>query len=239
MNFTFERLLPEQRRLLFALDKNEPYAAHKIGYLRGDFGRDGDEFYTTWTDFNAQLKCGYFKDILDELVAELRGDFALSLLKNRKQMAAICSKHPDNRLTEHWNTETFGFYLKKSRYQFFVMCYPGVGDYNFYVHCFTEDPKLDELFTNLERQLRILDRTLSAMGIEDVRLWFDDELVLQAEDDDGNRWAGAEFYNFVTNECLCFTPEMTLSPGQYIEPDLLNQYILLSVANGIIPEQKK
>lgn len=80
---------------------------------------------------------------------------------------------------------------------------------------------------------------LSAMRIDNIRLWFDDGLVLQAEDDDGNHWSGAEFYNFVTNECLCFTPEMTLSPGQYVEPPLLDQYILLSVANGVIPGQKK
>ena len=113
MNFTSEQLLPEQRRLLFALDKNDPYASNKIGYLRGDFGKDGNEFYSTWFDSNVQLKCSHFKDILDELIIELRGDFELSLLKNRKKMADICSKHPDNRLTEYWNTETFGFYLKK------------------------------------------------------------------------------------------------------------------------------
>ncbi len=238
MKFTIEQLLHEQHRLLFSLDKNDPYASNKIGYLRGDFGKDGDEFYSTWFDCNAQLKCGYFKDILDDLVTELRGDFALSLLKNRKQMAAICSKYPDNRLTEHWSSQAFGFYLKKAHYQFFVMCYVGVGDYNFYIHCFTENPQRDELFTKVEMQLGILDRMLSAMRIDDIRLWFDDELVLQAEDDDGNHWSGVEFYNFVTNECLCFTSEMKLSPGQYIEPNLLDQYILLSVANGVIPGQK-
>lgn len=81
MNFTSEQLLPEQRRLLFALDKNDPYASNKIGYLRGDFGKDGNEFYSTWFDSNVQLKCSHFKDILDELITELRGDFELSLLK--------------------------------------------------------------------------------------------------------------------------------------------------------------
>lgn len=237
MNFTSEQLLPEQRRLLFALDKNDPYASNKIGYLRGDFGKDDNEFYSTWFDSNVQLKCSHFKDILDELIIELRGDFELSLLKNRKKMADICSKHPDNRLTEYWNTETFGFYLKKGQYQFFVKCYPGVGDYNFYVHCFSENPQRDELFTKMDNELNILDRILSAMKIYDIRLRFDDEFVLQAEDDDGNHWAGTEFYDFVTNKCLCFSPEMKLCPGQYIEPNLLNQYILLSVSNGVIPGQ--
>ena len=165
MNFTSEQLLPEQRRLLFALDKNDPYASNKIGYLRGDFGKDGNEFYSTWFDSNVQLKCSHFKDILDELITELRGDFELSLLKNCKKMADICSKHPDNRLTEHWNTETFGFYPKKGQYQFFVKCYPRVGDYNFYVHCFSENPQRDELFTKMENELNILERILSAMKI--------------------------------------------------------------------------
>lgn len=70
MNFISEQLLPEQRRLLFAFDKNDPYTSNKIGYLRGDFGKDGNEFYSTWFDSNVQLKCSHFKEILDELICK-------------------------------------------------------------------------------------------------------------------------------------------------------------------------
>ena len=47
MNYKHEQLLPEERRLLFALNKEDPEEGHKIGHVRGDFDRNGTGFFTT------------------------------------------------------------------------------------------------------------------------------------------------------------------------------------------------
>lgn len=47
-----------------------------IGYLRGDFGSIGNEFWTTWNDFRDDLKTGEFEGEFDNLINSLRdGDF--------------------------------------------------------------------------------------------------------------------------------------------------------------------
>ena len=48
MNYKLEQVLPGQVRLLFALDKEDTFEKHKIGHVRGDFGRSGDQFFSTW-----------------------------------------------------------------------------------------------------------------------------------------------------------------------------------------------
>ena len=44
-----------------------------IGYLRGDFGSRGNEFYTTWNDHRQSLKTEEFQAEFDEVINALRG----------------------------------------------------------------------------------------------------------------------------------------------------------------------
>ena len=41
-----------------------------IGRLRGDFGRNGTEFWTTWEDHRQDLKTDEFKVELDEVIKD-------------------------------------------------------------------------------------------------------------------------------------------------------------------------
>ena len=56
MNYKPEQLLPEEQRLLFALNKDDPMAKQKIGHVRGDFDRNGTGFFTTWFPCYEDLK---------------------------------------------------------------------------------------------------------------------------------------------------------------------------------------
>ena len=43
-----------------------------IGRLRGDFGRNGREFFTTWEDGHGRYKTGVFRQEFDRVVNTLR-----------------------------------------------------------------------------------------------------------------------------------------------------------------------
>ena len=42
-------------------------------------------------------------------------------------------------------------------------------------------------------------------------------------------------YKFLTEECLDFEPDGTLSEGLYVEEELLEMYKAYSMKNGVIP----
>ena len=136
MNYIPEQLLPEERRLLFALNKEDPMERHKIGHVRGDFDRNGTGFFTTWFPCYENLKNERFKEELQQVVDELRSDSEFPLLKNRHAMRMVCLKHPQNRVTGGWSDEMYGFKIATEHYLYFIRCYYGAGDYNFYVYCF-------------------------------------------------------------------------------------------------------
>ena len=63
--------------------------------LRGDFGRSGNEFWTTWWEYVSELKTQVFREELDLFVNGLREQ---GLLKDRSSMAAYCYKHQEARI---------------------------------------------------------------------------------------------------------------------------------------------
>lgn len=86
---------------------------------------------------------------------------------------------------------------------------------------------------NRDYELDILCRVLDALKLDDIVLSYDKGDVLQAEDSEGNRWSGADFYKFLTNECLCFDDDGYLSEGQYVEVALLERYTELTAVYGV------
>ncbi len=234
MKYKLEQILPGQVRLLFALDKEETFEKHKIGHVRGDFGRSGDQFFSTWFPVHEELKTQRFKEELQQVVGELRSDLEYPLLKNRNSMRTVCMNHPQNRVPGGWHPDTFGFMIRTEHYWYFIKCYYGCGDYNFYINCFADDPEAEQLLAGMENESDVLSKLLEKLKIDDIELWFDDG-VLHAQDEDGNSWTGEEFYRFVTKECLCFDADGKLHEGQCVPEDILNKYILLSTANGVVP----
>ena len=48
MKYKLENVSSEEQSYLYAPAENDVHSETRIGYLRGDFGRDGDEFWHTW-----------------------------------------------------------------------------------------------------------------------------------------------------------------------------------------------
>lgn len=98
-----------------------------IGYLRGDFGRSGSEFWTSWFDVRTELKNAKFREDLQKTVNELRE--AGNILHDYSTMIKNL----------HFGTElgfgSYGFCFNTD-YHYCLRCIHRIGDYNFYLYCY-------------------------------------------------------------------------------------------------------
>ncbi len=87
------RVLTEtERKYTFSQSQQLSMQTGLIGYLRADFGSNGNEFWTTWNDFRKDLKTDEFKAEFDDVINGLRdGD----VLSGRKSMSSYCYSTPD------------------------------------------------------------------------------------------------------------------------------------------------
>lgn len=135
--------LKEEEQLFYSI-KDEPRELGCIGHLRGDFGKDGREFWTTWfAHENHEKNDEYFRDLFDALINLCREEG--SPLFNRGNMRSYCREHPECRL-KTGIYPTWGFRILTQDYAFYLRCMPDVvGDYNFYVYAYDKKMLLEKL----------------------------------------------------------------------------------------------
>ena len=124
-----------------------------IGYLRGDFGKHGNEFYTSWFGRNTQWETDAFKSELDEIITALRSD-EYGLLKDSAHMSHYGLAHDDSMFKGNYCTE-FGFRVDTEKHAFLLRCNPTKGDYNFTCHCYIRQ-YLDRHMTKAEIGVRFI-----------------------------------------------------------------------------------
>lgn len=125
-----------------------------IGYLRGDFGSQGTEFYTTWQDHREQWKTDVFREGLDEVVNTLRSE-KYGLLAGRGQMRDYAVQFPDSAFQGNYCTQ-YGFRVNQGEHAFLLRCNPTKGDYNFYCYCYVKE-WLDRHMKNARQGIRFVD----------------------------------------------------------------------------------
>ena len=103
-----------------------------IGRLRADFGRNGDEFWSTWLDFCREIKTKAFSDELDDLINSLREG---GILESRDAMAAYCAANLQVKISDT-RFDSYGFKIKTDNYIYYLRCIPIQGDYNLYCHAY-------------------------------------------------------------------------------------------------------
>lgn len=129
---TVEAVEDEADKKLFFSQPEKDIELGCIGHLRGDFGRAGNEFWTTWWPHCSGLKTPVFADEFDRLVNALR---EYGFFKNRAAMKAFCEKQEAAQL-KSFTGFTYGFRVLSKRYAYFIRCFTEGGDYNFYIYCY-------------------------------------------------------------------------------------------------------
>lgn len=125
-----------------------------IGHLRGDFGRDGTSFFTSWEDHRNQWKTDEFKEELDNVINALRSD-EYGLLQSRPAMGRYATEYPESRFQGNYGME-YGFRAETEKHAFLIRCNPTQGDYNFYCYCYVKE-WLDRHIKKAEKGIRFID----------------------------------------------------------------------------------
>ena len=141
--YTEEIKLKEENRLFYS-DTGETKKLGCIGHLRGDFGHDGKEFWTTWFPHeNHEKNDEVFREIFDRVINLCREKG--NPLCSRGDMRAYCREYPECRL-ETGYSPTWGFRIPTQEYMLYLRCCPDVvGDYNFYVYAYDKQMLMKKL----------------------------------------------------------------------------------------------
>lgn len=130
-------------KTLFFTDENHPKEMGGIGHLRGDFGSDGKEFWTTWHPHQChELNDDKFKMIFDAVINKLREPG--NVLCNRADMYSYCRPKPECRIPHPYG-EQWGFRILTQDYAIYLRCMPHCGDYNFYAYCYDKEMLMNKL----------------------------------------------------------------------------------------------
>ena len=123
-----------------------------IGYLRGDFGSTGKEFYSSWFDNMTYLKTPEFQAELDQVVNALREDSQYGgILAGRSGLSNVCRQST----TPKFGREESGFRVNTQGHAYLLRLNPSPGDYNFYIYCYQRD-YLDRHIRNAEYGIRFV-----------------------------------------------------------------------------------
>ena len=123
-----------------------------IGHLRADMDTDGNGFFSSWTDYRADLKTDEFKAELDEVINSLReeGD----LLHSRSDLAKYCHSTPQSKMQAE--QDYYGVRVDTEKYAYLLRLNPNKGEYNLYCYCYRRD-WLDSHLRQAERGIRFID----------------------------------------------------------------------------------
>ena len=154
MDITIRPMTRAEHNYCYSWSSHLMAAAGCIGHLRGDMGREGNSFYTTWFDHQEDLKVQAFKDELDTVVNALRFDPACGgALASRGKLAAYCYARPESGMGTI--TREYGFRVDTEDYAYMLRLNPNRGEYNFYIYCYVRE-RLDSHMAEAQRGIRFV-----------------------------------------------------------------------------------
>ena len=153
MKMDYRVLTEAERKYTFSQSQQLSMQTGLIGYLRADFGSNGNEFWTTWNDFRKDLKTDDFKKEFDLVINSYRfgdGEF----LSGRSTMSKFCYEHPESSYEDDRNH--YGVRVDTERYSYLMRLNPNRGEYNLYCYCYQKE-WLNNHLKNAERGIRFID----------------------------------------------------------------------------------
>ena len=105
-----------------------------VGYLRGDFGKDGNEFHHTWFNNSEKLNNDKFKEDFDKIMETLRE----RLLTDREWMRSVAYNHPETKIASQ-STSSYGMFVETERYEYDIRTITEDGNYDFYIYCYDKN----------------------------------------------------------------------------------------------------
>ena len=142
MDYEFQKTIESEHDLFFGMEGETAEQHGYIGYLWGNYGRDGREFHTTWYDVQPDLKTDVFRDEFKDIIDYLR-DASLDPVEGPDVFKFHCLQNMRYRVTD----TTVRFKIVTEHYSYYFRCQPGPGKYNLF--CMVYDNRF--LLPELER----------------------------------------------------------------------------------------
>lgn len=138
-----------------------------IGYLRGDFSKDGKSFFTTWEEHNSELKTKEFSREFDSFVNALRFDKEYGkVFMDRSSLSAYCRTNPESAFEGNYTTE-YGFRADTEKYSYILRLNPDIHDYNFYVYAY-EREQLDKHLSSIQKMTVLVVNPGESPSVETI-----------------------------------------------------------------------
>ncbi|MBR3149681.1 MAG: hypothetical protein IKF64_05870 [Eubacterium sp.] len=129
-----------------------------VGYMRGDFGDGGQNFYTSWFDINPVLKTDDIKDNFNYLINTLNDrDF----LQSAKLMRAFFKKAQATCIEGNFGVESV-MRIDSGNYSYIFRVCPASVDYDFYVFAYMKD-QLDRHIANASKGIRFINPSYNTL----------------------------------------------------------------------------
>lgn len=133
----FSLTVPEKGSAeLFYSDSQKDAERGCAGHLRGDMGRSGKEFWTTWHPHQEKLCAAPFKQELDAVVNWLRQEYGP--LHDLKTMKGYCESRA---ALLDADLNRYGFRIDTPKHEYMLRCTPQIGDYHFYLYCYDKEAR--------------------------------------------------------------------------------------------------
>lgn len=154
MDFVINPLTIEERKYTYSQSQQISMQTGFIGYLRADFGRNGNEFFSTWNEHRENWISKELKAEFDDIINYLRSD-ECGLLASRRSMVDYARQNPESGFKGNYTTE-YGFRTDTEKYSYLLRCNPTQGDYNLYCYCY-EKQWLDRHIESARQDIRFID----------------------------------------------------------------------------------
>lgn len=118
--------------------RNDEDGSLCVGYMRGDFGKQGDSFWHSWFDCDSSRNTLEFKAEFQNVMSALRQD----ILKDYKSATAYCYKRQEAKLPGIGGGY-YGFKLETKECRFFIRCTTRRNDY-FYIFAYDKAAPMRE-----------------------------------------------------------------------------------------------
>lgn len=121
----------------YAIRHGDEGSDARVGHVRIDFGRDGNECWHTWwdQDENKELVTDEFNSDLTKVMTILRR----FVLKDIYGMYSYCCSNGTRITAPTEYPEQYGFVIETEHYKYYLRCNYRRGCYNAYLNCFRKD----------------------------------------------------------------------------------------------------
>ena len=156
MDISLREMTAQERLYAYPQSQQLRMQCGEIGQLRGDFGKDGNQFFSTWTDFVVRYKSAEFQAELDAVINALREDSQYGgLLQSRSAAERYCAAHPGSAFMGGVAQE-YGFRVDTPNHAYLLRCNARAGDANFYVFPYVSK-WLDKHIERAQEGIRFID----------------------------------------------------------------------------------